>query len=165
MRSRHPLITTLLRWGINALGIFVAARLVPGISFVDGTSLAIVVVVLALFNAFLKPLLVLFALPFVILTLGVGLLFINALLLLGAAALVPGFEVEGFFAAFLGALVIGVTNLVLGSLLGDPPVPVRVRRVRTGAGPLHGESGGGGGNPPVARIHRPDRDGEDVIDI
>lgn len=162
MKRRHPLVTTLLRWGINALGIFVAAEIIPGISFRDGTSLAIVVLVLGLFNAFLKPLLVLFALPFVILTLGLGILFINALLLLLAAELVPGFGVDGFFAAFLGALVIGVINLLLGSLLGDLPVQIGARR--RGARPQRG-AGGGAARPPSARIHRPDREGEDVIDI
>jgi len=158
-RRRHPLVTTLLRWAINALGIFVAAEIIPGISFRDGTSLAIVVVVLGLFNAFLKPLLVLFALPFVILTLGFGILFINALLLLLAAELVPGFGVDGFFPAFLAALVIGVINLLLGSLVGDMPVSVR-RGPRVGVPP-----DGTAPRRPAARIHRPDRDNEDVIDI
>ncbi|MBE2212558.1 MAG: phage holin family protein [Opitutaceae bacterium] len=167
MKGRHPFVTTLLRWGINALGIFVAAEIIPGISFRDGKSLAIVVVMLGLFNAFLKPLLVLFALPFVIMTLGVGILFINALLLLLAAEIVPGFGVEGFFAAFLGALVVGVINLVLGSLAGDMPVVMRHGR-RRGAmppPPEPGRRGPEGGRPPAARIHRPDRDHEDVIDI
>lgn len=149
-----------MRWGINALGIFVAAQIIPGISYRDGKSLAIVVVVLGLFNAFLKPLLVLFALPFVILTLGLGILVINALLLLLAADLVPGFTVEGFFAAFLGALVVSVVNFVLGAVLGDPPVQLRHGRRRPRVGP-----GAGGEGPPTARVHRPDRRNEDVIDI
>jgi putative membrane protein len=159
VKRRHPLVTTLLRWGINALGIFVAAEIIPGISFRDGKSLAIVVVVLGLFNAFLKPALVLFALPFVIMTLGVGILFINALLLLLAAEIVPGFGVDGFFAAFLAALVIGVINLFLGSLVGDSPLHVAARR--RGAMPPHEEAR----REPVAKIHRRDRDNEDVIDI
>lgn len=159
VKRRHPLVTTALRWGINALGIFVAAEIIPGISFRDGKSLAIVVVLLGLFNAFLKPALVLFALPFVIMTLGVGILFINALLLLLAAELVPGFGVEGFFAAFLGALVIGLVNLSLGSLLGESPLQVSARR--RGAMPPPEQAR----REPVARIHRPDRDNEDVIDI
>jgi len=160
VQRRHPLVTTLLRWGINALGIVAAAGIIPGISFRDGTSLAIVVVVLGLFNAFLKPLLVLFALPFVIMTLGLGILFINALLLLFAAELVPGFAVDGFFNAFLGALVIGVINLVLGVLTGDAPVHFTHRR--RGGMPPQPRAGAGS---PTARIHRPDRENEDVIDI
>ena len=160
VKRRNPFVNTLLRWGINALGIFVAAEIIPGISFRDGKSLAIVVVVLGLFNAFLKPLLVLFALPFVILTLGVGILFINAFLLLLSAELVPGFQVDGFFAAFLGALVIGVINLLLGSVFGDAPVVMRHGGRRR---EVRGEPGAP--RPPTARIHRPDRKNEDVIDI
>ncbi len=138
-----------------------AAELVPSIGFTDGKSLLIVVVVLGLFNAFLKPLLVLLALPFVILTLGVGILFINAFLLLLAAELVPGFHVESFIGAFFGALIIGLVNLLLGSLAGDAPVPVR----RGGRRDPRGQQPGGSGVPPTARIHRRDRDNEDVIDI
>lgn len=160
MNRRHPFVATLLRWGINALGIFLAAEIVPGISFRDGKSLAIVVVLLALFNAFLKPLLVLFALPFVILTLGVGILFINALLLLLSAQLVPGFAVDGFFAAFLGALIIALVNFLLGAMVGDPPL--QVQRGARRAAPRRDVTGV---RPPSARIHRRDRDNEDVIDI
>lgn len=159
MKRRHPLVTTILRWGINALGIFMAAELVPSIEFTDGKSLLIVVVVLGLFNAFLKPLLVLLALPFVVLTLGVGILFINAFLLLLAAELVPGFQVGSFLGAFFGALIIGLVNLLLGSLVGDAPVPLR-RGGRRGRDQARGAD-----VPPTARIHRRDRDNEDVIDI
>jgi putative membrane protein len=140
---RSHLVTLLLRWAINALGIFVAASIIPGISYRDPTSLGIVVVVLGLLNAFLKPLLVLFALPFVVLTLGFGLLVINALLLLLASEVVPGFEVSGFWAAFFGALVVSAVNLLVGNLIGD-----RVTVVRRG--------------PPPPRRHGPD---DDVIDV
>ncbi|MGH8020853.1 MAG: phage holin family protein, partial [Opitutaceae bacterium] len=124
---RHPLITILLRWAINALGVLAAAAIIPGIDYRDGTSLVIVVVLLSLFNAFLKPLLVLFALPFVVLTLGLGILFINALLFMLAAHFVDGFYVSGFLAAFFGALVVSVLNLVLGSMLGENSVRMRAR--------------------------------------
>jgi len=133
--GRAPAMTILMRWAINALGVFLAAALIPGISYVDGTSLVIVVLLLGLFNAFLKPLLVFFALPFVILTLGFGILFINALLFMLAAHLVEGFHVDDFFSAFLGAVVIGLLNLFLGRMSGDPVLPRsrgtdRVRRPR-----------------------------------
>ncbi len=124
---RHPLITILLRWAINALGILAAATIIPGIDYRDGTSLVIVVVLLGLFNAFLKPLLVFFALPFVILTLGFGILFINALLFMLAAHFVDGFYVSGFFAAFFGALIVSLINLLLGNMLGENTVRVRTR--------------------------------------
>ena len=71
-------------------------------------------------NLVLRPLLVLLTLPAVILTLGLALLFINALMLLLTGALVPDFHVEDFFwAAVLGALIVWVVNLVLHAILGD----------------------------------------------
>lgn len=147
MKRRHPLVTLLLRWGTNALGIMVAERVVPGIEYENNTALLIVVVVLGLFNAFLKPLLVLFALPFVVLTLGFGILIINAALFLLAAHFVDGFKVDGFLAAFFAALIVSVFNLLLGRLLGDPPMPRRGRK-----------------NPPNRRDIGPGGGG-DVIDI
>ena len=136
--QRHPLVVLLVRWAINALGVFVAAAIIPGISYDDNNALVIVVVLLGLFNAFLRPLLILFTLPFVILTLGFGILFINALLLMFAAHLVDGFVVDGFFSAFLGALVIGLINLLLGSVAGDSVRFVRHKRRH------RGPRGGGG---------------------
>jgi putative membrane protein len=121
--SRHPFVAILIRWAINALGVFVAASIIPGISFRDDGQLFIVALLLGLFNAFLKPFLVFFALPFVILTLGAGILFINALLFLMAASLVDGFEVSGFIAAFFGALIVSLINLFLGRAVGDPVMP------------------------------------------
>ncbi len=133
-------MTLLLRWMINAFGVMVAAWLIPGIDYRDNNSLVIVGLLLGLFNAFLKPLLVLFALPFVLLTLGFGVLIINALLFLLAAHLVDGFYVEGFLSAFFGALIVSLINLVLGGMIGDPPVQFRSRR-----GPPRRPPGSGGG--------------------
>jgi putative membrane protein len=121
-------VTLLLRWLINALGIMLAAWLLPGIRYENDTALLIVVVLLGLFNVFLKPLLVFFALPFVVLTLGVGILFINAALFLLAAHLVEGFAVDGFAAAFFGALIVSVLNLVLGRAVGDVTISARRRK-------------------------------------
>jgi putative membrane protein len=151
--GRHPLVNLLLRWATNAVGLLLAAAIIPGIDYRDGTSLAIVVVVLGLFNAFLKPLLVLFALPFVVLTLGFGILFINALLLMLAARLVDGFDVSGFLAAFFGALLVSIVNLFFGNLLGEHSVRARTR----GAPP----------GPPAGAVRgrRQSNRDDDVIDI
>ena len=123
VRKYHPVVALLARWGINALGVLVAARLIKGIDYDDGASLVIVAVVLGLFNAFLKPLLVLFALPFVVLTLGLGILFINAFLFLLAGKLVEGFHVDTFLHAFFGALIVSLLNLLLGRMVGDNGLP------------------------------------------
>ncbi|RME70324.1 MAG: phage holin family protein [Verrucomicrobia bacterium] len=126
--DRHPAVVLLVRWAITALGVFLAAELIPGIEYADNKALLIVAVLLGLFNAFLRPLLIFLALPFVILTLGIGILFINALLLMLAAKLVDGFIVAGFLPAFFGALLIGLINVLLGGVAGDSVRVVRYRR-------------------------------------
>lgn len=115
---------------ILAAGVFLAAMIVPGIEFGENwNALFLVVLLLALFNAILKPLLVFFALPFIFVTLGVGLLLINALLLFWAARLVEGFEVTGFWPALGGALVVSLTNMMLSGISRRnkprPPRPPR----------------------------------------
>ncbi len=122
---RHPVINLLLRWSVLALGVALAARIVPGISYTDDATLFWVVVLLSFFNAILKPLLVLFTLPFILLTMGVGMLVINALLFLWVGRLVEGFKVDGFWSALMGALIVSVTNIVINALLrgATPPRP------------------------------------------
>jgi putative membrane protein len=93
---------------VVGLLLYVVARLVPGME-VDGVGHALLAgLVLGIVNALIRPLLVFLTLPITILTLGLFLLVINALLLKLAAALVPGFRVRGFGAAFLGALLLSV---------------------------------------------------------
>lgn len=119
----------MLRWIVLALGVMLATKIVPGIHCQDGTTLVVVVLLLSFFNAILKPLLVLFTLPFIIITLGLGVLIINALLFLLVGHLVQGFDVDGFAAAFWGALVVSVTNWLVSAFTksqkagAKPPVP------------------------------------------
>lgn len=112
-------VNLLVRWLVLALGVVISAKVVPGISYDTGTTLFIAVLLLSLFNAVLKPLLMLFTLPFIILTLGVGIWLINALLFLFVARLVDGFQVAGFGTALVGSLIVSVTNLAMSRLLGD----------------------------------------------
>lgn len=105
----------LVRWFVLALGVMLATKIVPGISCDDGATLIVVVLLLSFFNAILKPLLVLFTLPFIIVTMGLGVLVINALLFLLVGRLVEGFAVAGFWSAFLGSVVVSVTNMLLSS--------------------------------------------------
>ena len=76
--SRHPWLNLLVRWTIIAVGVALSAWIVPGITYDDGVTLLIVVALLSLFNAILKPLLVIFTLPFVVLSLGLGIWLILA---------------------------------------------------------------------------------------
>ena len=91
--------------------------------FVDGIVIAgfgyalIAAIVLGLVNAIVRPLLVVVTFPITLITLGLFLFVINALMLLLAAAVVPGFDINGFGAALLGALLLALFNLVASSLL------------------------------------------------
>lgn len=124
---KAPLVQLVFRWSVLALGVTLAAKVIPGIHFDGLQTLLVVVVLLSLFNAVLKPLLVLFALPFIFLTLGFGMLLINAFLFLFAGRIVDGFYVESFWSALGGSLIVSLTNLVLSRALsnrrGPPSAP------------------------------------------
>lgn len=116
-------VNLLLRWVVLALGVVISTKLVPGIKCDDGVTLAVVVLLLSFFNIVLKPLLLLFTLPFIVLTLGVGIWLINALLFYFVGRLVDGFHVAGFGSAMLGALIVSITSIVINSLMRPPPKP------------------------------------------
>jgi putative membrane protein len=99
---------------VTAVLLFLLGRLVDGIHVRDGRAALIGALVLGLANAVVRPLLVLLTLPVTVITLGLFLLVVNALMLALAAALVDGFEVDGFGAALWGSLVLWVMNLLVG---------------------------------------------------
>lgn len=125
-----PLLQLLVRWLVLAIGVTVATHLIPGIACDNHTVLLVVVLLLSFFNAILKPLLVLFTLPFILLTMGLGMVVINALLFMLVGKLVEGFHVSGFWAAVGGALIVSVTNFMASQLFRRPPGPPRRREVR-----------------------------------
>src|ERR1017187_1443482 len=101
-----PFAHLLVRWLVLALGVVIATHLVPGIHCSGVGALITVVVLLSFFNAILRPVLVLFTLPFIIVTMGLGIIVINAILFLFVARLVDGFAVAGFWPAVGGSLVV-----------------------------------------------------------
>jgi len=111
----------LLRWAVLAIGVVLATKLVPGIRCDDGATLLVVVILLSFFNAILKPLLVLFTLPFILLTLGLGIIVINAFLFLLVGRLVEGFYVASFWSAVGGAIIVSVTNMLLSGFTRSKP--------------------------------------------
>jgi putative membrane protein len=130
----NRLFQLLVSWAVLALGVILTTKIVPGIRCDDGATLMAVVVVLSLFNAILKPVLLIFTLPFIFLTLGLGVIVINALVFYWVGRLVDGFHVASFWSALGGALIVSVTNVVLSSLMKDkgarwgpkaPPKPVK----------------------------------------
>lgn len=108
----------LVRWLITTVAVLAATQVVPGIEGGGAASVIITALLLGVLNVFLKPFLVLLTLPLQILTLGLFMLVINALLLMLAGAFVPSFKVDGFWTAVLGALVISVVSMLLNALTG-----------------------------------------------
>ncbi len=109
-----------------------ASFLNDGIQFDSATSLVLGVLFISLLNVFIKPALVFFGLPFIVMSLGLGLLLINALIFALAGSLVPGFHIADFWSAFWGAVVVSLMTLFVNAFLIRPKVNVRVTRMHTG---------------------------------
>ncbi len=117
----------ILRWIVNALILMLIPLIVPGVTIESFFSALIVAVVLALVNALIKPILILFTLPINILTLGLFTLVTNGFLFYLVSAIVKGFNITNFTAAFLAALVYSVISLLISFL--DSPTSPKVKRL------------------------------------
>lgn len=106
-----------LVWILNALALLIVAYLYSGVQVQGWQAAAVAALVLGLVNTLVKPVLVLLTLPITILTLGLFLLVINALLLWAVGSVVPGFHVDGFWAAVLGALLYSLVTWALSAIL------------------------------------------------
>lgn len=105
---------------LNGVALLVAAWFTPGLYLAGpGTALA-AGAVLGVVNVLVKPLLILLTLPFTLVTLGLFLFVVNALCLGLTAAVVPGFDITGFWAALIGALLVSIVSWILNGLLLDP---------------------------------------------
>lgn len=107
----------LLNWVLSAVALLVVARVVPGIAIAGIAAALLAAAVIGLVNATLGLVLKIVTFPLTIVTLGIFWFVINALMLELAAALVPGFYVRGFGAAFLGAIVLSLVNLLFRALV------------------------------------------------
>ena len=108
----------LLRLIINMVAILIIAHLLPSLIRVEGWMAALAAAfLLGVVNALLRPLLILLTFPLTILTLGLFLLVINGIMLWLVAALVPGFEVNGFLGALVGSLLISLVSWILSSII------------------------------------------------
>jgi putative membrane protein len=112
------LLKFLERWLVNTLAVLVAVEVLPGVSYDKPRDLFVASLLLGILNAFLKPILMLIALPLVISTLGLFIVVINAALLMLISSLVPGFHVGGFWWAVAGAIIISLVSLAVSHLTG-----------------------------------------------
>jgi putative membrane protein len=106
-----------LQWLVSGLAIIITAYLLPGVRLTGFFAALVTALILGLINAFIRPVLILLTLPLNILTLGLFTLVINALLIMLAAAIVPGFAVQGFWWALLFGLVLAVISYFLGTIV------------------------------------------------
>jgi putative membrane protein len=106
-------------WFFNIVALWVAAELIDGIGY-SGNEWVVVLaaLVFSLVNIFVKPLVILFTLPLVILTLGLALFFVNLLMLYLTSWIVDDFKVESFGAAILATIIVWVVNTVLEAVFG-----------------------------------------------
>ncbi len=98
---------------MSALALWLVAQIIPGIEVRDFGAALMATVVIAIVNAIVGPVLKLLGLPFIILTLGLFLLVINAFLLKLASLFTPGFRVHGFLSAVLGSMVLTILSTIL----------------------------------------------------
>lgn len=102
----------LLRAALAALGLWFATALIGGLHIDSPGTLVLAALLLGVCNAVVRPLLILLTLPATILSLGLFLLVINAAVLALVAAMLPGFTIEGFGSAVLGAIIVGLTGWI-----------------------------------------------------
>jgi putative membrane protein len=107
----------LLRWLLSALALLAVAYLYPGVKVESFFAAVVAALVLGLANAVIRPILVILTLPVTILTLGLFLFVINALLFWLVAEIVKGFSVQGFLAALVGSLLYSLITLVVSWLV------------------------------------------------
>lgn len=101
---------------VTAVLLFILGKMIDGFEVRDGKAAVFGAIVLGLANAVVRPILILLTLPVTIVTLGLFLLVVNALMLKLAAAMVDGFEIEGFGAALWGSVGLAVLNFLVGAL-------------------------------------------------
>lgn len=106
----------LIRWVVSALVVLAVAMLLPGVHVQDFMTALVIAVVLGVINAILRPILVILTLPITIITFGLFLLVINALLVMLTTYIVPGFRVDSFWWALLFGLIVSIFNAFVSML-------------------------------------------------
>ncbi|SDF25895.1 phage holin family protein [Chitinophaga filiformis] len=108
----------LIRLLVTALAAMLSAYVLPGVTIKDFTTALVLALVLAILNLLVKPILIILTLPATIITLGLFLLVINAIIILLASNLVKGFKVDGFWWALIFSLVLTVVSGFMHSIAG-----------------------------------------------
>lgn len=118
----------LLHWCITAAALWVAGGVFRGIRFADTQSLLVSALLLGLANALVKPVLIVLTLPLTLVSFGLFLLVINALMILLVSGLVKGFSVSGFWTAFFASIFISILSFLMGAFVieGETAHPLQM---------------------------------------
>lgn len=108
-----------LRWLLNAIALWLTSEIISGIHVEGIAALFFAAIVLGIFNAVLRPLLIIITLPINLLTLGLFTFIINGVMLYLTASVVKGFSIEGFGSAVVGALVLSIVSFALNLFIAD----------------------------------------------
>jgi putative membrane protein len=108
----------LIRAVVVGIGLWLASKIVSGIGFDSNGTLIAAALLLGIVNAFVRPIIVILTLPITLLTLGIFLLVINALMIELVAYFLPGFIVAGFWSAIFAAIVVSLTSWVMSGWIG-----------------------------------------------
>lgn len=111
------MISFLVTWLVSAVALVITAQIIPGIAVTSFVAAAIAAIVLGLVNAIVRPILVILTLPISIITLGLFLLVINAISLLIAGAISPGFDVNGFWNALIGSVILSIISSLINHFI------------------------------------------------
>ena len=103
------------RWAVTTVAVMVASSLLHGIRYDSVAALIGAALLLGIFNAFIRPVLLILSAPLILVTLGFFILIVNALLLLLVPSIVSGFHVDGFWSAFWGAIIISLISWLLSA--------------------------------------------------
>ena len=109
----------IIRWLISSVSLLVVSYLIPGIKAEGFIYVLLAAAVLGVFNAVIRPVLIVLTLPLTILTLGLSIFVVNGLMLMLVSAVIKGFQVQGFWWAVLGALLMSVINSISNSFINS----------------------------------------------
>lgn len=111
------MIKLIANWFINALALYIVSIILDGIYIKDFITALAAVIIIGLVNALIKPILVILTIPITLLSLGLFTFILNALMLILASSITPGFEVRGFWTAIVGSILLSIVSTVLHSLV------------------------------------------------
>ena len=110
----------LAHWGVTALALWFTSFIFHGISFSSKKSLLISALLLGLVNAVIRPIVIILTIPLTLVTFGLFLLVINAVMMMLVSALVPGFRISGFWTAFFASIVVTLISIFVGMVIFGP---------------------------------------------